>query len=319
MLEVKNLKIHFHTDEGIVYAADGISFSVARGDFIGIVGESGSGKTVTALSILKLLPSPPAVITGEVFFQGEDLLKKSNSQMCAIRGEKISMIFQDPMTALNPTLTAGEQIAEVFRTHKKMSKKDAKDKAVEMLKKVRIPNAHIRYSDYPHQLSGGMRQRVMIAASLACKPSLIIADEPTTALDVTIQAQVINELSDLQKEFSSSVILITHNLGIVAEVCNKVFIMYAGRILEKGTTKDIFFHPIHPYTIGLLKSVPRLDEKEKKRLFSIPGQPPDLTKRLAGCEFYSRCGVSKDICRESAPQWRKVKDNHFVRCHSPQR
>lgn len=315
MLKVKDLRTYFNTDEGVVHAVNCIGFEVEKGDFVGIVGESGSGKTVTALSILRLVPSPPAVISGEIIFEKENLLKKSEEEMQCIRGAKISMIFQDPMTALNPTFTIGEQVAEVLKIHKKKRAKDAREIAVQLLEKVRIPDARQRFSDYPHQLSGGMRQRVMIAMAIVCEPSLIIADEPTTALDVTVQAEIINLLCELQKNTSSSIILITHNLGIVAESCRKILIMYAGKIVEKGLTKDIFYNSKHPYTLGLLKSVPRLDEKKAERLFSIPGQPPDLTLFSRGCEFYPRCSFVKNICKEVSPEWKKVSGSHFVRCH----
>lgn len=315
LLEIKNLHIHYITDREIVYAVNGASFSVEEGETVGLVGETGAGKTTTAYGILQLVPNPPGkVIDGEILFDGEDLLKKSQKEIRKIRGNQISIIFQDPMTALNPILTVGDQIAEVVSTHTSCSKAEATVKACEILEKVGIPAE--RSVDFPHQFSGGMKQRVVIAIALACNPRLLIADEPTTALDVTIQAQVIDMMNDLKNELNTSVILITHDLGVVAEMCDKVAIMYAGEIVEFGRLEDIFDRTAHPYTEGLFNSIPRLDIKEKK-LKPIKGLMPDPANLPEGCKFHPRCPYCRDECKTTAPDYHSISSGHFVRCSYP--
>ena len=288
LLSVRNLKTHFFTDEGVVRAVDGLSYDLHRGETLGIVGESGSGKSVHALSIMRLIPSPPGkIVDGQILFEGRDLLKLSDEQMRRIRGNRIAMVFQEPMTSLNPVLTIGEQIAEAVILHQRLDKRAAWVKAAEMLERVKIPLARDRVKDYPHQFSGGMRQRVMIAMALSCNPSVLLADEPTTALDVTIQAQIIELMRELQREFGTSIIMITHNLGVVAEMCDNVVVMYAGRPVERTNIKRIFQDPKHPYTWGLLHSVPKLYERQE-RLIPIEGQPPSLIDLPPGCSFASR-------------------------------
>jgi oligopeptide transport system ATP-binding protein len=290
LLSVKDLEVTFSTDDGIVRAVNGLSFDIEPGKTLGIVGESGSGKSVTALSIMRLISMPPGRIEkGEIIFNGTDLLKVGEAQMRSIRGNKIAMIFQDPMTSLNPVLTIGDQIMETIMLHQHKSRADAYKRAIEMLELVRIPEPQKRIKSYPHQFSGGMRQRVMIAMALSCDPELLIADEPTTALDVTIQAQILDLMNDLQKRLNSAIIMITHDLGVVAEVCEKVLVMYAGNMVEYGTADQIFSDPKHPYTLGLLDSLPRLDEGGQRRLVPIEGQPPNLLRLPAGCTFAPRC------------------------------
>ena len=290
LLSVKDLEVTFSTDDGIVRAVNGLSFYIEPGKTLGIVGESGSGKSVTALSIMRLISMPPGRIEkGEIIFNGTDLLKVGEAQMRSIRGNKIAMIFQDPMTSLNPVLTIGDQIMETIMLHQHKSRADAYKRAIEMLELVRIPEPQKRIKSYPHQFSGGMRQRVMIAMALSCDPELLIADEPTTALDVTIQAQILDLMNDLQKRLNSAIIMITHDLGVVAEVCEKVLVMYAGNMVEYGTADQIFSDPKHPYTLGLLDSLPRLDEGGQRRLVPIEGQPPNLLRLPAGCTFAPRC------------------------------
>ena len=312
LLEIKNLSIHFYTEDGDVAAVNDVNLSLARGDTLGLVGETGAGKTTTAKGILQLIPHPPGKITsGEIIFKGEDLLKKSEKEMQKIRGGMISMIFQDPMTALNPVLRVDEQIAEVIGLHNDCSKQEALQGALEMLEKVGIPASRGR--DYPHQFSGGMKQRVVIAMALACNPQLLLADEPTTALDVTIQAQVLDMMKNLRKEFGTSMILITHDLGVVAETCDKVAVMYAGEIVEYGTLAHIFKETAHPYTTGLFNSLPALDRKEK-RLKPIAGLMPDPADLPQGCKFHPRCPFSETRCRTQAPVSTEIAPGHFVKC-----
>jgi oligopeptide transport system ATP-binding protein len=314
LLEVRNLRVSFKTEDGIVRAVNGLSYAIEKGSTLGIVGESGSGKSVSALSIMRLIPSPPGRIdAGEIIFKGENLLHKSESEMRRIRGKDIAIIFQDPMTSLNPVLTVGEQIAEAVQLHLRYSKREAYDKAVEMLRLVRIPVAEKRIRDYPHQFSGGMRQRVMIAMALSCDPDLLIADEPTTALDVTIQAQILELMNEMQQRLGMAIILITHDLGVVAETCKNVLVMYAGDMVEYGTAEQIFTAPKMPYTMGLLESLPRLDEAERKRLVPIEGQPPNLLRLPAGCTFAPRCRYRMPICDEPIPLF-DFKDGHVARC-----
>ncbi len=306
ILEVKNLTTSFHTERGVVNAVDKISFSVSKGKTLGIVGESGCGKSVTSLSIMRLIPNPPGQITGgEIFYKGKDLLKISESEMRALRGNEISMIFQEPMTSLNPVFTIGSQIVEAIRLHQKLNRSDAKDKAIQMLKLVGIPAPERRIDEYPHQLSGGMRQRVMIAMALSCNPSLLICDEPTTALDVTIQAQILELMRKIREELGMSMILITHDLGVVAETADDVAVMYAGKIVEYGPVADIFNHPRHPYTKGLLESIPKLGQKrsgERVHLSTIPGMVPALADLPSGCRFQDRCSYVFDRCRAEQPE-----------------
>src|SRR6476469_9122301 len=290
LLEVKNLKTQFFTQDGVVKAVDDVSFYLDEEETLGIVGESGSGKSVTALSLMGLIPQPPGKISaGEVNFRGQNLLDLDEEEMRHIRGKEIAMIFQDPMTSLNPVLTINRQIGEALQLHLKMNKDQARKRTIELLKLVGIPSAATRLDDYPHQFSGGMRQRVMIAMALSCNPKLLIADEPTTALDVTIQAQILDLIKRLKSEFNTAVIFITHDLGVVAGLCDRVIVMYAGRIAEHAPTMQLYKDPRHPYTLGLLKSVPRLDEVRKERLEPIPGMPPDMVNPIPGCPFYPRC------------------------------
>jgi oligopeptide transport system ATP-binding protein len=314
LLEVKNLRTTFNTEDGLVTAVNGLSYALEAGSTLGIVGESGSGKSVNALSIMRLIQRPGRIDPhSEVFFEGENLLEKSESEMRKIRGRKIAMIFQDPMTSLNPVLTIGEQIAEAVELHLGYSKKEAFDKTVEMLKKVRIPLPEKRFKDYPHQFSGGMRQRVMIAMALSCDPRLLIADEPTTALDVTIQAQILELMNEMQRETGAAIILITHDLGVVAEVCENVLVMYGGNMVEYGTAEQIFDAPKMPYTQGLLASLPRLDVRERQRLEPIPGQPPNLLRLPPGCAFAPRCRYRMPICDEPVPVY-DFGSGHVARC-----
>jgi oligopeptide/dipeptide ABC transporter ATP-binding protein len=313
LLEVRGLKTTFKSEDGVVAAVNGLSYSIEAGSTLGIVGESGSGKSVTALSIMRLIPQPPGKIeAGEVLFKGEDLLKKSEAEMRKVRGRDIAMIFQDPMTSLNPVLTVGEQIAEATRLHLGYSKKDAMDKAVEMLKLVRIPAPEKRIKDYPHQFSGGMRQRVMIAMALSCDPAVLIADEPTTALDVTVQAQILDLMNEMQQRLGSAIIMITHDLGVVAETCQNVLVMYGGNMVEYGTADQIFNHPKMSYTVGLLESLPRLDVRTE-RLVPIQGQPPNLLHMPPGCAFAPRCANKMDVCDTPVPLY-DFGDGHIGRC-----
>ncbi len=316
LLEVRNLSTQFNTREGVVHAVDDVSFELDYGETLGIVGESGCGKSVTALSLTRLVPNPPGKIaSGEIIFDGVDLLKLTSNEMRLLRGKKIGFIFQDPMTSLNPTLPIGYQIAESARLHMGLSRSAADDRAAELLSKVGIPRAKDRLSDYPHQFSGGMRQRVMIAIALACDPMLLLADEPTTALDVTIQAQILDLIRSLSEEFGTAVILITHDLGIAAGMCNRINVMYAGRIVETGKVDDIFESPQMPYAWGLLDSLPRLDEVKGARLRTIEGLPPDLIEPGPECRFSPRCQYARDVCREQGPELSaRAEEGHLARC-----
>lgn len=315
ILQVKDLRTYFYTDAGVVKSVDGITFDLHKGETLGIVGESGSGKSVSNLSIMKLIPTPPGKIEGgEVLFHGQDLLKMSDKELRHIRGNKISMIFQDPMSSLNPFLRISTQLMETIQLHQGLNKKEAKAKAIEMLKLAGIPGAEERVDCYPHQFSGGMRQRVMIAMGLSCNPEILIADEPTSALDVTIQAQIIELMKDLTKKFGTAVIMITHSLGVVAGMCDTINVMYAGRVVEHGATKDLFASPMHPYTQGLIKSVPRLDKDVDGRLFSIPGQPPNVIDLPSCCPFYPRCNKTMDICKKKYPPLKQFGNGHCASC-----
>jgi peptide/nickel transport system ATP-binding protein len=318
LLEVENLQTHFRTPDGVNRAVDGVSFDVAAGETLAIVGESGCGKSVTAMSILRLIPEPPGKIAGSIRFQGKDLLKLSEPEMQAIRGNEISMIFQEPMTSLNPVLNVGRQIGETLRLHQGLSARDAEAKAVEMLTLVGIPEPQRRVREYPHQLSGGMRQRVMIAIALACNPKLLIADEPTTALDVTIQAQILDLMRDLKHRVGAAIVLITHDLGVVAEVAERVVVMYAGRKVEEAPVGPLFRSPRHPYTQGLLGSVPKLGSSltgTETRLAEIPGMVPSLKTKIPGCVFASRCLYATDLCVQVAPALELKAPGHAAACH----
>ncbi len=317
ILDVKDLKTYFLTDAGVVKAVDGVSFSVQEAETLGIVGESGCGKSVTNLSIMRLIPSPPGkIVGGEIMFEGQDILKLPEKDLRSIRGNKVSMIFQDPMTSLNPFLKISTQMVETIMLHNKdMSKKEALERSIEMLKLVGIPSAEKRIQSYPHQFSGGMRQRVMIAMALSCNAQVLIADEPTTALDVTIQAQILELIKDLSIKLRTAVIIITHDLGVVAGMCDKVCVMYAGRIVEKADTDDLYANPSHPYTEGLIMSVPRMDLAHKNdRLFSIEGQPPNVIDLPPCCPFHPRCHKDMEICKHAYPPTRTVGKNHEVSC-----
>ncbi len=318
LLDVKNLSINFNTLEGTIRAVQGVSFSLGKGEIIGIVGESGCGKSVTVRSILRLLPMPPGEITqGEIMFNGENLLNIDQKRLQAIRGSDISMIFQEPMTSLNPVFTIGNQILETFKIHQKMNNRQAREAAINILKKVSIPSPEKRFKEYPHQISGGMRQRVMIAMALACQPKLLIADEPTTALDVTVQAQILDLMVQLSEQFDTSILLITHDLGIVAQTASRVIVMYAGKIIESGNIGSILKHPLHPYTIGLIRSMPQMGKRSqfgKKPLHEIPGMVPGLDENITGCWFASRCDRTMNICRKASPPLKIFDDNHNVNC-----
>ena len=318
LLSVENLQTHFRTPDGVNRAVDGVSFHVNAGETVAIVGESGCGKSVTSMSILRLIPEPPGKIAGAIKFEGRDLLKLSDKEMRKIRGNSISMIFQEPMTSLNPVLTVGRQIGETLRLHQGMSAADAEKKAIEMLELVGIPEPARRVREYPHQLSGGMRQRVMIAIALACNPKLLIADEPTTALDVTIQAQILDLMRDLKRRVGAAIVLITHDLGVVAEVAERVVVMYAGRKVEEAPVRELFASPRHPYTRGLLGSVPKLGSSltgHTERLAEIPGLVPSLKNKIQGCVFAGRCSEATDLCRAVAPALEMKGVNHMAACH----
>lgn len=312
LLEVSDLVVEYDTDESVVHAVNHVSFRLGKGETLGLVGETGAGKTTIAKSILRILPDPPSKVRGgKVVFEGTDLLALPENKMRKIRGNKIAMIFQDPMTALNPIETVGSQIAEAIQLHEKLSRAEVEKRAVDMLEMVGIPGE--RYGEYPHQFSGGMKQRVVIAMALACHPELLLADEPTTALDVTIQAQVLDMMNELKQKLNTSMILITHDLGIVAGMCDTVAVVYAGEIVEYGTVEEIFDHPQHPYTIGLFQSLPRLDSKEK-RLKPINGLMPDPTQLPSGCKFSERCPFARPECEAAVPQTVEVEPGHFVKC-----
>jgi oligopeptide/dipeptide ABC transporter ATP-binding protein len=315
LLEVKNLRVGFKTDDGYVSAVNGLSYSVEGGKTLGIVGESGSGKSVNALTLMRLIPIPPGRVEGgTVSLRGQNLLAKSEAEMRKIRGKDIAMIFQDPMTSLNPVLTVGDQISETVELHLKLNRKDAIAKTIDMLRLVRMPLPEKRIREYPHQLSGGMRQRVMIAMALACDPDVLIADEPTTALDVTIQAQILQLMNEMQQRLGSAIVMITHDLGVVAETCKFVLVMYAGNMVEYGTAEQIFAKPKHPYTLGLLASLPRLDDIARSRLVPIEGQPPNLLRLPPGCSFAPRCQYRMPICDTPVPQY-DFGDGHVARCY----
>jgi peptide/nickel transport system ATP-binding protein len=317
LLEIKNLKTHFSTAKGVVKAVDGVDIALNAGDTLGIVGESGCGKTVLALSILRLIPIPPGrIVSGQILFEGRDLLQLTQDEMRQVRGRDISMVFQEPMTSLNPVFRVGEQIAEGIRLHQHLNSQEARQRAIDMLRLVGIPAPEVRAGDYPHQMSGGMRQRVMIAMALACNPRLMLADEPTTALDVTIQAQIIDLMNQLKTEKGTSVILVTHDLGVIAEAAQSVAVMYAGRIVEQGAVSSLFETPLHPYTLGLMLSIPKMDKKKetRNRLAVIPGSIPPLYNLPAGCSFQERCGDVMAVCRQHHPELTEPIPNHQVRC-----
>ncbi|MEZ5816543.1 MAG: ABC transporter ATP-binding protein [Hyphomicrobiaceae bacterium] len=317
ILQVRGLHTHFKTDDGWVRAVDGVDISINAGETVGIVGESGCGKTVTAMSVLKLLPMPPGkIVEGEILWQGRDLVALDKDAMNEIRAKEIAIVFQEPMTSLNPVFSVGEQIAEVVRRHEKVSRKAAMDRAAEMLALVQIPNAKARVNDYPHQFSGGMRQRVMIAMALSLNPKLLIADEPTTALDVTIQAQILDLLADMKERLGMAVMLITHAMGVVAEVTQRVVVMYAGKVVEEAPVHQLFAKPMHPYTQGLIRSIPRLDRagKAKERLEAIPGTVPNMLTPPPGCRFAARCRFATDKCLAEIPPLREIEPGHKVAC-----
>jgi len=316
LLEVDDLRMHFHTRDGVVKAVDGVSYTLDSGETLGVVGESGSGKSVHALTMMGLVPMPPGRVEGgDVRFKGRSLITMSEAERRKIRGNEIAMIFQDPMTSLNPVYRVGRQLAEPLIIHKGMHKKEARARAVELLRLVGIPHPESRVKDYPHQFSGGMRQRVMIAMALACDPDILIADEPTTALDVTIQAQIIELMQEIQKRTNSAIIMITHDLGVVADVADKVLVMYAGKPAEYGTCDEIFYRPSHPYTWGLMDSIPRHDITEKNALCPIKGQPPSLIGAPDACTFAPRCPYAQDICRTKNPPLRVLDGSHAAACH----
>ncbi len=318
LLKVQDLQVHFDTDDGVLHAVDGVSFHIDRSETLGVVGESGCGKSVTAMTIMKLLAMPPGrIANGQIWFEGRDLVQADSAAMQKIRAREIAMVFQEPMTSLNPVLTVGEQIGESLRLHEGLSAKQAKSRAIEMLGLVNIPKPEQRVHDYPHQFSGGMRQRVMIAMALSCKPKLLIADEPTTALDVTIQAQILDLMDRLKSQMGMSILLITHAMGVVAETCQRVVVMYAGRVVEEASVEDLFASPAHPYTQGLIRSIPRLDldSAHKQRLHAIPGSVPKLILPPPGCRFAPRCPHANARCASEMPELRELTSGHRVACH----
>jgi peptide/nickel transport system ATP-binding protein len=319
LLQVQNLKTSFFTPEGEVRAIDGVSFEIGEGKTLGLVGESGCGKSVTSLSIMRLIPSPPGkIVGGEIFYRGRDLLKLNNEEMRKIRGNEISMIFQEPMTSLNPVFTVGNQIGEAIKLHQGLGKRETRQKTIDMLRLVKIADPESRVDSYPHQLSGGMRQRVMIAMALSCNPSLLIADEPTTALDVTIQAQILELIKELQQKIGGmALLLITHDLGVVSEQADNVAIMYSGKIVERSSTRAIFNHPFHPYTVGLLNSLPGIAGLKKKRLDAIPGMVPSPLNLPSGCRFRDRCPRAQDVCAQTEPPLEEKEPGHTVACYFP--
>jgi peptide/nickel transport system ATP-binding protein len=319
LLQVKNLKTSFFTPEGEVRAIDGVSFEIGEGKTLGLVGESGCGKSVTSLSIMRLIPSPPGkIVGGEIFYRGRDLLKLNNEEMRKIRGNEISMIFQEPMTSLNPVFTVGNQIGEAIKLHQGLGKRETRQKTIDMLRLVKIADPESRVDSYPHQLSGGMRQRVMIAMALSCNPSLLIADEPTTALDVTIQAQILELIKELQQKIGGmALLLITHDLGVVSEQADNVAIMYAGKIVERSSTRAIFNRPFHPYTVGLLNSLPGIGGLKKKRLDAIPGMVPSPLNLPSGCRFRDRCPRAQDVCAQAEPPLEEKEPGHTAACYFP--
>ena len=316
LLSVQNLSTSFFTSEGVVQAVNDVSYDLMPGQTLGLVGESGSGKSVSALSLLRLIPNPPGkIVNGEVWFDGEELMSVDDSRMREIRGNDIAMVFQEPMTSLNPVLTIGFQLTEALKLHLDMSNQEAWDRAAELLRLVGIPDSERRLKDYPHQFSGGMRQRVMIALAVSCNPRLIIADEPTTALDVTIQAQVLEVMRDLAEQFGTALVIITHNLGVVARYAERVIVMYAGRIIESGSAEEVYHDPKHPYTLGLLKSVPRLDEDRPEKLEAIEGLPPLVIDLPDACAFAPRCPYAIDKCSEAMPELEEISPSHWSRCY----
>ncbi|MFD1509884.1 ABC transporter ATP-binding protein [Lacimonas salitolerans] len=319
LLEVRDLQVHFRTATSVNRAVDGLSFDINAGEALAIVGESGCGKSVTSMALLRLLPEPPGKVAGQILFRGQDLMKASERRMRQLRGDEISMIFQEPMTSLNPVFTIGQQIGESVRLHENASRTVARNRAIEMLQLVGIPSPEQRVDEYPHQLSGGMRQRAMIAIALACNPALLVADEPTTALDVTIQAQILDLMQDLRRKVGSAVMLITHDLGVVAEFAERVLVMYAGRKVEEASVTDLFRTPRHPYTQGLLNALPKLGSSlgdgAAVRLAEIPGRVPDMSKPLTGCAFAERCPMAQDACRRIEPALEQKADRHFAACH----
>ena len=314
ILSFQDLKTHFFTGHGVAKAVDGVSMDLGKGETLGIVGESGSGKTVTCLSVLRLVPSPGRIVGGRILFEGRDLAGLAERELQQVRGKQIGMVFQDPMTSLSPFLTIGDQVAEPLLVHDRLSRREARSRAAEILGKVGIPEPASRLSDYPHRFSGGMRQRVMIAMALIGNPKVLIADEPTTALDVTIQAQVLELFRKIKEEFGTAILLITHNLGVVAGMADRVAVMYAGRVVEMAETEELFTNPRHPYTIALLRAVPRLEHGSRQRLEPIAGTPPDLTRLPAGCSFYDRCPFRQERCREEAPSLAVVGEQHQASC-----
>jgi peptide/nickel transport system ATP-binding protein len=318
LLEIHDLRVHFATDDGLVKAVDGLSLSLDRGETLAIVGESGSGKTVTSLAVMGLHTGGNARISGEIWLDGEELVSADPRKVRSLRGSKMAMIFQDPLSALHPYFTVGDQIIEAYRIHNEVSRRAARRHAAELLGRVGIPQPTARLGDYPHQFSGGMRQRAMIAMALSCNPTLLIADEPTTALDVTVQAQILDLIVDLQEEYDSAVIVITHDLGVVAELADDILVMYAGKAVESGSAEDIFVRPAHPYAWGLLGCMPRIDAERAERLIPIPGTPPSLIKVPAGCAFHPRCphtGVTNGSCAVTVPQLRGIDPGHLIACH----
>ncbi len=315
LLQVKDLKTHFFTMDGVVKAVDGVSYDLEEGETLGLVGESGCGKSVSALSVMRLIPNPPGrIVSGEILLDGEDILKLDMNDMREVRGAKIAMVFQEPMTSLNPVLTVERQLTETLQLHMGMSKNESKQESINLLARVGIPDPESRIKQYPHQFSGGMRQRVMIAMALSCNPRLIIADEPTTALDVTIQAQILDLMKSLTTEFGVALIIITHNLGVVARYADRVNIMYAGKVIERGNAREIYANPRHPYTVGLLRSVPRLDLPRRAKLDPIEGQPPDLINLPVGCSFRERCRWAVDKCATDSPELMEVENGHLSAC-----
>lgn len=315
LLSIKNLHTSFYCDIGEIKAVRGVSFDLHKGEAIGIVGESGSGKSVTSQAIMKLLPHPGKIKEGEINFKCENIVDKTNKKMSTIRGNEIAMIFQDPMTSLNPVYTIGNQIMSVIKRHQGLNSTDARKKAIKMLELVGIPSPEKRIDSYPYECSGGMKQRAMIALALSCEPDLLIADEPTTALDVTIQAQILELMKDLKTKLNTSIILISHDLGVVVDVCSRIIVMYGGQVMEEGTSRDIFYNPKHPYTIGLLKAIPKINlEEEKKRLVPILGSPPDLLNPPLGCPFAPRCNHAMNICMERVPEYTNITPNHRSAC-----
>jgi oligopeptide/dipeptide ABC transporter ATP-binding protein len=314
LIDIRNLRTHFFTDDGVVKAVDGVSFPIYKGKTLGVVGESGCGKSVTALSVMRLISPPGRIVEGEILFDGKNLATLPEPEMRSIRGRDISMIFQEPMTSLNPVFTVGYQIGEAAMLHLKKSKAEAREHTIRMLEKVRIPSPQTRVDEYPHQMSGGMRQRVMIAMALACNPKLLIADEPSTALDVTIQAQILDLMRDLQKEFGMSIMIITHDLGVVAELADHVAVMYASKVVEYAPVKELFANPLHPYTNGLFKSRPSLATKKGERLNVIQGSVPNALRFPSGCKFHPRCPMAIERCKTVEPQLRELRPGHWVAC-----